>query len=111
LHNVKYLKSNAQVLLDRAITPDNLWFLAQDCLSHVYNLTENCQLNWKIPEQVSQTSAARFHLHISEFLLRLGFKKTKPAPELWMMNKSSHYECLATYVDDILIWSMDRLQS
>jgi hypothetical protein len=48
LNGVKYLKSHDQVLLDRTGSPDNLWFLA-----HVHNLSENLQLNWKIPEQVS----------------------------------------------------------
>jgi hypothetical protein len=32
LNGVKYLKSHAQVLLDRTGAPDNLWFLAQDYL-------------------------------------------------------------------------------
>jgi hypothetical protein len=54
LNGVKYLKSHAQVLLGRKDTPDNLLFLAQDYLSHVHNLSANCQLNWKIPEQVSR---------------------------------------------------------
>jgi hypothetical protein len=53
LNGVKYLKSHAQVLLDRTGVSDNLWFLAQDYLSHVHNLSANRQLNWKIPEQVS----------------------------------------------------------
>jgi hypothetical protein len=52
LNGVKYLKSHAQVLLDRTGAPDNLWFLAQDYQSHVHNLYANRQLNWKIPEQV-----------------------------------------------------------
>jgi hypothetical protein len=56
-----------------------------------------------------KTSAARFHEHLSESLLRLGFKKTKHNPDLWMVDKSSHYEYLATYVDDILIWSKDPM--
>jgi hypothetical protein len=55
------------------------------------------------------TSDARFYEHLSESLLRLGFKKTKHDPELWMVDKSSHYEYLATYVDDILIWSKDPM--
>jgi hypothetical protein len=46
---------------------------------------------------------------LSESLLRLGFKKIKYDPDLWMVNKSSHYEYLATYVDDILIRSMDLM--
>jgi hypothetical protein len=54
-------------------------------------------------------SAARFHEHLSESLLRLGFKKTKHDPDLWIVDKSSNYECLVTYMDDILIWSKDPM--
>ena len=56
-----------------------------------------------------KTSAARFHEHLADSLLRLGFKKTKHDPDLWMVDKSSHYEYLATYVDDILIWRKDPM--
>jgi hypothetical protein len=56
-----------------------------------------------------KTSAARFHEHLSESLLRLGFKKTKLDPDLWMVDKSSHYEYYATYVNGILIWSKDLM--
>jgi hypothetical protein len=45
-----------------------------------------------------KTSAARFHEHLSQSPLRLGFEKTKHDPDLWMLDKSSHYEYLATYV-------------
>jgi hypothetical protein len=54
LNGVKYLKSHAQVLLDRTGAPDNLWFLAQDYVSHVHNLSASRQLNWKITEQASR---------------------------------------------------------
>jgi hypothetical protein len=54
-------------------------------------------------------SAARFHEHLSEPLLRLGFKITKHDPDLWMVDKLSHYEYLATNVDDILIWRKDPM--
>jgi hypothetical protein len=54
LKGVKYLKSHAQVLLDRTGASDNLWFLPQDYVAHVHNLSSNRQLNWKIPEQVSR---------------------------------------------------------
>jgi hypothetical protein len=56
-----------------------------------------------------KTSAARFHEPLSESLLRLGFKKTKHEPELWMVDKSLHYEYLATYVNDLLIWIKDPM--
>jgi hypothetical protein len=50
-----------------------------------------------------KTCAARFHEHLAESLPRLGSKKTKHDPDLWMIDKTSHYEYLATYVDAILI--------
>jgi hypothetical protein len=47
LNGVNYLKSHAQVLLNRTGAPDNLWFffLAQDNLAHVHNLSANSQIN------------------------------------------------------------------
>jgi Reverse transcriptase (RNA-dependent DNA polymerase) len=56
-----------------------------------------------------KTSAARFHEHLAESLLRLGFKKSKHNPDFWMIDKTSHYEYVATYVNDILIWSKDPM--
>jgi hypothetical protein len=56
-----------------------------------------------------KTSGTRFHEHLSESLLRLGFKTAKHDPDLWMVEKSSHYEYLATYVDGILIWNKDHM--
>jgi hypothetical protein len=56
-----------------------------------------------------KTFATRFHEHLTESLLRLGFKKTKNDPDLWMVDKSSHYEYLATYVYEILIWIKDPM--
>jgi hypothetical protein len=56
-----------------------------------------------------KTFATRFHEHLAESLLRLGFKKTKHDPDLWMIDKKSNYEYLAAYVDDILIWSKDPM--
>jgi hypothetical protein len=54
LNGVKYLKSHAHVLLDRKGAPDSMWFLAQDYLGHVQNLSANRQINWQIPQQVSR---------------------------------------------------------
>jgi hypothetical protein len=44
-----------------------------------------------------KTSAARFHENLSESLLRLGFKKNKNDPDLWMLDMYLHYEYLGTY--------------
>jgi hypothetical protein len=56
-----------------------------------------------------KTSAARFHEHLSESLLRLWFKKTIHEPDVWMVDKSSHYEFFSAYLDEILIWSKDPM--
>jgi Reverse transcriptase (RNA-dependent DNA polymerase) len=56
-----------------------------------------------------KTFAAKFHEYLAESLLRLGFKKSEHDPDVWMINKATHYEYLATYVDDILIWSKDPM--
>jgi hypothetical protein len=45
LKGVKYLKSHAQVMLDRTGATDNLRFQAQDYVAHVHNLSANRQLN------------------------------------------------------------------
>jgi hypothetical protein len=41
-------------MMDTRDALDYLWFLAQDYLEHVHNLSKNHQLNWKIPEQASR---------------------------------------------------------
>jgi hypothetical protein len=69
LNDVKYLKSHAQVLLARTSAPDNLWFLSQDYLAHVHNLSANRQLNWKIPEQVLRRGADTRHIPYPDVLL------------------------------------------
>jgi hypothetical protein len=53
----------------------------------------NCKISWALAES----------------LLRLDFHKTKHDPDLWMVDKTSHYEYLATYVDDIITWSKDPM--
>jgi hypothetical protein len=45
LNGIKYLQSR-----DRTSATDNLWLLAQDYFENVHFLSENCQLNWKIPQ-------------------------------------------------------------
>jgi hypothetical protein len=71
-----------------------------------------CNIIWIDPNHKKslyglKTSAARFHEHLADSLLRLGCKKHKRDPDLWLIDKTSHYEYLARFVDDILIWSKD----
>ncbi len=57
-----------------------------------------------------RTSAARWHEHLSKKLRELGFKPSKADPNLWIREMKSHYEMIATFVDDILIWSMKPMR-
>jgi hypothetical protein len=41
--------------------------------------------------------------------LKTSFKKTKHDPDLWMVDKTSYYEHLGAYVDNILNWSKDPM--
>jgi hypothetical protein len=45
LNGAKYLKSHAQILLHRTVAPDSMWFLVQDYLEHVHNLSANRQVD------------------------------------------------------------------
>jgi hypothetical protein len=67
LNVVKYLKSHAQALLDKTGAPGNLWFLAQDYLAHVHNLSANLQPNYKIPEKISWEGGTSDISHILMF--------------------------------------------
>ena len=56
------------------------------------------------------TSAARFHEECAAKLRSMGFKPSKADYDLWIKNKGDHYEYVATYVDDILVFSRDPLK-
>jgi hypothetical protein len=45
LNGVKYLKSHAQLLLDRTSAPDSIWFLAQDYFANIHNLSAKLQID------------------------------------------------------------------
>jgi hypothetical protein len=48
-----------------------------------------------------KTSAARFHEHLAESLLHLGFTMIKYDNDLWMIDEKLDYEIITIYVDDI----------
>ena len=56
-----------------------------------------------------KSSAARFHEHLSTKLRSMGYKPTKADPDLWMKDCETHYEYLATYVDDIIAWGKNPM--
>ena len=56
-----------------------------------------------------RTSSARFHEHLAEKLRRMGYTPSYADPDLWIKDCDTHYEYLATYVDDILSFSKDPM--
>jgi hypothetical protein len=77
--------------LDRTGAPDTMWFLAQDSLVHVLNLSTNRQTNWKIPEQVSKggTPDISHYLRLSWFEPVLYLDPVSKFPEA--TEKPGHY--------------------
>ena len=57
-----------------------------------------------------RTSAARFHEHLTDTLRKLGFSPSKAEPNMFYKDASDHYEYIAMYVDDILVWSRNPMR-
>ena len=58
-----------------------------------------------------KSSAARFHKHMSTTLRKLAWKPSKADSDLWIKPTPTGYKYLATYVDDILVWSKDPMKT
>jgi hypothetical protein len=56
-----------------------------------------------------KSSSARFHEHLSVTLRKLGFKPSKADPDLWIKDVGDHYEYIARYVDDVIVFSKDPM--
>ena len=56
-----------------------------------------------------RSSAARFHEHLSTKLRLMGYRPSKADPDFWLKDKGTHYEYLATFVDDVLAFGKDPL--
>ena len=50
---IKFLKSKMKMLMNKSGSPDNTWFLCQDYISEVHNVSANPNNNYKIPNEVS----------------------------------------------------------
>ena len=55
-------------------------------------------------------SGARWHECLSAKLRSMGFTPSRADSDLWLKCLGDHYEYIATYVDDILIWSKDPMK-
>ena len=57
-----------------------------------------------------RSSAARFHEHLANEVRKLGFRPSKMDPDLYIREvKGSHYEMIAIYVDDLLVFSKNSM--
>src|SRR5210317_1840693 len=56
-----------------------------------------------------KTSAARFHERKAEELSAMGFRPSKADFKLWIKPQEDHYQYIATYVDDIMVFSRDPM--
>ena len=56
------------------------------------------------------SSAARFHDELSSTLRKLGFVPSKADYDLWMRKVDDHYEYIATWVDDLLVFSKKPME-
>ena len=51
------------------------------------------------------SSAARFYDNLAATLRKMDFLPSKADHDLWMREKGDHYEYIATYLDDLLVFS------
>ena len=58
-----------------------------------------------------RSSSARFHEHLSTKLRNLGYLPSKADSDFWYRDAGNHYEYLATYVDDILVYSRKPMET
>ena len=56
------------------------------------------------------SSAARFHDKLSSTLRDMGFVPSKADYDLWMRKQEDHYEYIATWVDDLLVFSKKPME-
>ena len=56
-----------------------------------------------------RTSSAQFHEHCAAKLRELGFNPAKFDCDFWYRDVGTHYKYLATFVDDLLVWSKDPM--
>ena len=57
-----------------------------------------------------RSSSARFHEHLSTKLRVMGFLPSKADADFLYRDRGDHYEYLATYVDDILVYSKKPME-
>ena len=56
-----------------------------------------------------KSSSDRFHEHLSITLKKLGFRPSKADFDLWLRKVDDHYEYIAHYVDDVIVFSRNPM--
>ena len=54
-----------------------------------------------------KSSGKRWHERLHDVLRSMGFFPSKAEEDIWMRDAGTHYECVAVYVDDLMIASHD----
>src|SRR5688500_18364215 len=54
-----------------------------------------------------KSNSARSHEHLSGTLLSMGYKPSKADYDLWIKPVGDHYEYIARYVEDVIVFSKD----
>ena len=55
------------------------------------------------------SSAARFHDNLAATLRKMKFIPSKAHHDLWIRKKGDHYEYIAIYADDLLVFSKEPM--
>ena len=56
-----------------------------------------------------KSSSARFHENLSAKLKKMGYRPTKVDFDLWYKKVGNHYEFIARYVDDVMVFSKNPM--
>jgi hypothetical protein len=56
-----------------------------------------------------RSSSARFHEHLSAKLRSMGYRPSKADSDFWIKDCGTHYEYIATYVDDVLAFGKNPM--
>ena len=57
-----------------------------------------------------KSSSVRFHEHLSTTLTKMRYKPSKADYDLWIKDRGGHYEYIARYVDDVIVFSKHPME-
>ena len=89
----------------QALTTEKVWSRA----GREFGNREGCVVIIKKALYGLATSAQRWSLALGDVLREMGFKPSRADPDLWikLSNDKTHYEYIATHVDDVIVASKE----